>query len=311
MSNSKLEALRALLKKEKENKDNKGGNRRRNNMYPFWTMDVNKTAKVRLLPDKNEENPFLFYVEKLEHTLSIGGKDEKIPCLWMYGEKCPICQLSQSYYKAEGKESKNGKYYYRDKTSMVNLLVLEDPLPVDEETGESYAGKQLNSQFGFQLMECIKNALLPDPDEEESDEDFEPWSLTKGHDFFIKKTMQGQHANFAMASKFSKKSTPISEEYAEKIELIDLTSLLPKNPGLDFVKRKLDAHISGEIDEDDEAKSESDETETETEKTVKTEATKPKSELSKKSSIEEKDDDDDEEDGEIENILAEIKRRKG
>ena len=127
MSNKKLDALKALFKKEKENKT-EGGNKKRGDMYPFWQMDMNKKAVVRLLPDKNPENPYQFFIDKLEHTLSINGKDEKVACLQMYGEKCPICDLSRDFYKTEGKGSANGKYYYRKKTSLLRVLVVEDPL---------------------------------------------------------------------------------------------------------------------------------------------------------------------------------------
>ena len=206
MSNKKLDALRALYQKEKDKKkNNNGGGQSRNDIYPFWQMDVGQEAIVRLLPDKNEDNPFQYHVDRLEHNLSINGKNEKIPCLSMYGEKCPICDLSRDFYKSEGKESKNGKYYYRKKTSLVRLLVLTDPLPPNEETGETYAGKVYNSQFGYQLMEKIREEISGDDLEEL------PWDLENGHNFRIKKSAQGEHGNYSTGSKFIPKVTGIED----------------------------------------------------------------------------------------------------
>lgn len=242
MSNKKLDALKALFKKEKENKT-EGGNKKRGDMYPFWQMDMNKKAVVRLLPDKNPENPYQFFIDKLEHTLSINGKDEKVACLQMYGEKCPICDLSRDFYKTEGKGSANGKYYYRKKTSLLRVLVVEDPLPADEETGETAEGKVLNTQFGYQLMEKIKEEIGSDELETL------PWDMDEGYNFIIKKTPQGEYGTYAVGSGFARRPTPVDPEIVDSIELIDLQTLLPKNPGYEFIKRKLDAHLNGTEDD--------------------------------------------------------------
>lgn len=245
----KLEALKALFKKEKEKK-NDSGSRKRGDMYPFWHMEIDEKAVVRILPDKNPENPYMFYVDKLEHTLAINGKNERVPCLQMYGEKCPICDLSREYYKAEGKKSVNGKYYWRSKTSLVRVLVVEDPLPADEETGEKADGKVFNTQFGYQLMEKIKEEIGSD------DMSDDPWDMKLGYNFNIKKTAQGDHGTYAIGSGFARRPTPIDPELAETIELIDLETLLPANPGYDAVKRKLEAHLNGTDDGDDDGDNE-------------------------------------------------------
>ena len=287
----KLEALRSLFKKEKEVKSG-GGKSRRGDFWPFWEMKVGEEAKVRILPDKNEENPFFFYVERLEHNLTIDGKKETVPCLNMYGEKCPICELSQRFYKEGDKET--GKYYYRKKTSILRLLILDDPLPPDEETQQTCEGKVVTTQFAYQLMEKIK--------EEISGEDLEalPWGIENGYDFKIKKSSQktptGEVGNYAMASGFVRRPSAIDDQYVETIEdnLIDLETLLPKNPGYELVKRKLDAHLNGSDEGDNE-----DEHEESSSRSTKS--------TNRGRDLDNDSNNDDDEDGE--NIIASLKNR--
>lgn len=294
MSNKKLDALKALFKKEKDKKDNNGKSFKRGDFYPFWQMNEDEKAIVRILPDANTENPYIFYTDKLEHKLAINGKDETIPCLTMYNEKCPICELSKDFYKAEGKETVSGKYYYRKKTSLVRLLVIEDPLPPDEETKETCAGKVCNSQFSYQLMEKIKEEISTD------ELDGEPWDLKEGYNFIIKKTAQGKFGTYTVGSGFARKQSAIPKDLVDSIELIDLSTLLPKNPGYELVKRKLDAHLNGSDDTEGEEHEEEDE---DAIALRKLEASLPKV-----SKLEEKvvEDSDEEED----DIIAQIRRNR-
>lgn len=235
MSSGRLAQLRKMIKDQKDKKE--GGGKKSGDVYPFWNMNFDEKATVRILPDKNKDNPYIFYVEKLEHKISINGKDKTIPCLSMYGEECPICELSKAYYKQEGKESKNGKYYYRNKTSMMKGVIIKDPLPADDETGETAVGKVKTLQFGYQLMQ----RLISDLNSEDFDDDSEPWSLTNGNNFFIVKSKQGIYGNYAIASAFSRKETPVADD----VELVDLSTLIPANPGYENVKRLLDLHLNG------------------------------------------------------------------
>ena len=93
MSKLSLEQLRAAFKKD----ENQGS--RPNNYYPFWDMKVGEQAIVRFLPDADENNPLGFMVEKFTHNLTINGESKSIPCMKNYGEDCPICKVSLSYYK--------------------------------------------------------------------------------------------------------------------------------------------------------------------------------------------------------------------
>ncbi len=311
MSNAKYEALKALFKKEKAQKED-GGKKPRGDMYPFWQMEVNQKAVVRILPDKNPDNPYMFYTDKLEHTLSINGKDERIPCLSMYGEKCPICDLSRQFYKAEGKESKQGKYYYRKKTALVRVLVVEDPLPKDEDTGETCEGKVMNTQFSFQLMEKIKEEIGSDALEGDI-----PWDMQEGYNFIIKKTPQGEYGTYSIGSGFARKQTAIDPELAETLELVDLETLLPKNPGHEFVQRKLNSHLNGEDDDDGEGDNATTPPPTKTSKVTKVtesddgdddeDATPPPTKTSKVTKVAEPEPDGDDDGGDI---LEQIRRNR-
>jgi hypothetical protein len=300
MSKQTIQQLRERLKAEKAKKeDNKNNNKKSyNNIYPFWTMENEQEAVIRLLPDKNEDNPNSFYVDKLEHRISINGKDRNIPCLKMYGEECPICEVSQAYYKQGDKIQ--GKYFYRNKTALARVLVIKDPLPADPETKETYAGKCVNTQLSYQIMQIITDQILT---EGEDALENDPWDVDNGYNFTIKKTAQGEYSTYTIGSKFSRKTSPIAEEYRDKVELIDLTTLLPKNPGRDNVQSLLNAHLTGSDVEEGDEKEKEDTTETitapvsETKETTKVETPKPVVPTPE------------EDDSEIDDILALVKSR--
>lgn len=241
---AELRAQMQAAKDKKESNKGKTFNNKDNDIYPFWQMKIGEIARVRLLPDLNQDNPNSFFVDKLEHKISINGKDRKIPCVEMYGEKCPICELSRAYYKSEGKKSENGKYYYRSKISLVRVLVLEDPLPPDSETGEKFEGKVKNTQFAYQLMDKINEQILDDSEDGLNLVSM-PWDIENGYNFTIKKTPQGEYGNYSTGSTFSSRQSPIDPKYLDSLELIDLATLLPTNPGVDAVQQLLEAHLTG------------------------------------------------------------------
>lgn len=302
----KLAALRAQIKKDKERTSDGGHRTGRGDFFPFWEMGMNEKATVRILPDKDDENPLVYHVNKLEHRLAINGKNETIPCLQMYGEKCPICDLSRKFYKEEGKGSVNGKYYYRKKTSMVRVLVLEDPLPADEETGETLVGRVVNTQFSYQLMEKI-NEEISSPDM-----DTLPFDLNEGYDFVIKKTPQGEYGTYIVGSGFARRASAVPEKYRELVEdsIIDLATLLPENPGYEVVKRKLDEHLNGtdNDDSDEDANEDADSAiaklrASKLSKTVTPEEDEEDVNDKEETSSEDVDDDED-----IESLLAQVRR---
>lgn len=214
------------------------------NFFPFWQMDEGDHAVVRLIPDTNPENPMPFFVDSFNHVLAIDGNDRKIACPKTFDRtaECPICDLSQKYYRENDKEK--GRYYWRNKNSFVRLLVLENPLDVKDENGEAvdYVGRVCTSTFGKQIMQAIEEALS-----EFDDDQPVPWLLDTGYDFTIKKVKMGgdgadSYVTYAF-SKFAHRSSPIADEYRDGVELIDFKDMLADRPPLEKVQHYLDAHL--------------------------------------------------------------------
>jgi len=218
---------------------------RPNNYYPFWDAPVDTAVEIRFLPDANEENPLGFLVEKLYHVLTINGEEKKVPCLKMYGEECPICKVSQAYYKS--KDEDNGKKYYRKKQHIAQALIIDDPLPPDPDTGETHTGKVRYIALGYQLFNIIKDAF------ESGDFDDVPWDFENGTNFIIKKTQQGKYASYTVGSKFARRSTALSDDQiaVAKSDMVDLSTLLPAQPGRESVEAMLEAALTGSSYESD------------------------------------------------------------
>ena len=268
-----------------------------NNYFPFWNMKNDEQAIVRFLPDANEENPMGFLVEKVMHTLTINGERKSVPCLSMYGEPCPICAVSQQYYRADDKD--NGKKYWKKKQYLAQALVVEDPLPADEETKETHEGKVRYLALGWQLFNIIKTAF------EDGELDEVPFAYEGGTNFIIRKSAQGEYSTYTIGSKFARKSTDLDEDTIANLQLIDLSTLLPKHPGLEKVEGMLEAALNG-TEYVDESKS----------STKPSAATSTKDKVAAKiaaaeeNSVTDSDDDAGLED-EADKILAQIRQRKG
>lgn len=232
-----LEQLRAAFKKS----ENNGGNRQ-NNYYPFWDIKEGQTVTVRFIPDKNTQNPMGFLVEKKTHPLTINGEKKTVPCLTMYGEQCPICKVSSAYFKDEGKQSVNGKKFWRKAQQIAQAIIVDDPLPADETTGEKHTGKVRFLALGKQLADVIKEGL-GDPDLEENPTDFEG-----GYDFVIKKTMKDEYASYQVGSKFKGKQRKLTAEELEAVkeQAIDLSTLLPGEPEVEELETMLESAITGQ-----------------------------------------------------------------
>ena len=210
-----------------------------NNYYAFYNIDEDAKAVIRFLPDLNEENPLGFMVEKLTHSLKINGKNKTVQCLKQFGKECPICKKSAELYKEEGKDTVVGKQIYRRKQYLAQALVVQDPLKYTDDQ-EKAVGTVKLVNLGFSIIQKI-NAAFDDDDLDEV-----PWDYDAGTDFVIKKTKKGDYANYDL-SKFANKPRSLTEEEREAVTagLIDLSTLVPKEPTEEDLIKLLDAHING------------------------------------------------------------------
>lgn len=213
---------------------------RPSNYYPFFLMPDDSIAVVRFVPDKNPDNPMGFLVEKIVHNLTINGNRRKVPCLSMFGEECPICAVSQQYYKAGDED--NGSKYWKKREHIGQALIIEDPLPPDQDTKETHEGKLRFINLGFQLFGVIKKVF------ESGDLDEIPFAYKGGYNFTIAKTPQGNHSNYTMGSQFARRQSDLTAEQIAYIEeeYVDLSTLLPQNPGLEKVEALLHSAMTGE-----------------------------------------------------------------
>jgi hypothetical protein len=190
-----------------------GGDQSWKLFYPFWKMPDDSVAVVRFLPDLDEENSLGFLVENLQHELIINGERKKVPCLAMHGEHCPICELSRKYY--DEKNDEMGKKYYRKKSYVGQVIVVESPIDHDQ----NMLVKLI--EFGPKIFKQIQSAF------QSGDLEDAPFELKGGYNFRIKKTKSGQYADYGTSS-FAPKQTDLDDELIGALELHNLKDFRTK-----------------------------------------------------------------------------------
>ena len=202
---SKLDALKSAFDKKATNTGS--GDQSWKLKYPFWKMPDDSTAVVRFLPDLDEENNLGFLVENLQHELIVNGQKKTVPCLSMHGEDCPICQLSRKYY--DEKNDEMGKKYYRKKSYLGQVIVIESPIEHDQ------AQLVKLIEFGPAVFKQIQAAF------QSGDLEVPPYELKGGYNFRIKKTKNGQYASYTTSS-FAPKQSDLEDEVIEELNLYNL-----------------------------------------------------------------------------------------
>lgn len=181
--------------------------------FNFWKAPVDTVSTVRFLPDADDENPMGFLVENLTHELTINGKREKVACLKMYGESCPICELSSRFYdqKSPDHNEELGKSFYRKKSYVGQVLVLETPVEHDADQLVKLI------EFGPQVFKQIQAAF------QSGDMDAPPYELKGGYNFRFRKTVTGSGQNSYTTSNFAPKQTDVADDLIESIQLFNLS----------------------------------------------------------------------------------------
>jgi hypothetical protein len=230
MAIKSLDELKSAFAKQEAKSDNTGY---WDKFYPFWKMDFDQTAIVRYLPDQDESNPMGFVVENLSHKLSVNGRERTVPCLKMYGESCPCCELSRKYY--DQKDEKMGLKFWRRQEFIGQILVLSSPFdyPIDENENPVRL-----IMLGPKIFKLIQ-ASFASGDLEENPTDF-----SAGYDFRIKKSKQGQFADYTL-SKFAPKQSAISEQLLQNLELHNLADWRTRRIERDAMELMIQADLTG------------------------------------------------------------------
>jgi hypothetical protein len=233
-----IDALKSFFAAKADGSSN--GESAGNNYYAFWNMDVGLSTIVRFLPDKNANSEF-FLIEKTHHELIVNGEKKKVPCLKQYNEDCPICKESSKFYKIEGKESPNGRQLYKKRQYVGQILIISDPMNPDISWEDNVEVKYIT--VGTKIYEAIRNAIM------QGDIESDPTDFDEGTNFRISKTKVGDWADYS-SSTFVRKQTTIDEKYQEAIQgqMVDLSTLLPANPGFEMVNAMLQTHLNPEDD---------------------------------------------------------------
>lgn len=206
--------------------------------FSFWKMPEDTTTIVRFLPDLNEDNPMGFLVENLTHELVINGERKKVPCLSMYGEDCPLCEESRKHYDAG--DEVMGKKYYKKRSYIGQVLVIESPFEYDAEPLVKLI------DFGPKIFKQIQSAF------QSGDLENPPYELKGGYNFRIKKTKSGQYADYGTSS-FSPKMSDVGDDILENLELYDLSTYRTKQISRITIETMLQAEKTGtRVNEDDE-----------------------------------------------------------
>ena len=268
MARRSLKDLREHIGKSANNGNNTGGQ-----FYPHWKLPKDGETRIRITEDPDEENPFIAYIEYMEHKLEVdtdrAGADSdwiRVPCVKNLGKNhnCPLCEHSSKLYKA--KDNDAGKYFYRELFALLRGIVVEDGLEYAEGE-ETQTGKELVFKFSYQLSNALKSEMG------KLDEDDMFWDLKEGIDFIIQKKMvkgngDKEYGKYDVGSSFARRPSDASQ-YSKAVTDQPLSALIPEIPSYDEAAAALARHFkfksggagqsSGDDDDDDDNSTSEDE----------------------------------------------------
>ena len=232
---SKLEQLRAKLR----NSANNGSKQDNDKTYfQHWNMEVGESAKLRFLPDGNESS-VEFWAEKRMINLpfaGVVGMDPKpcvvkVPCMQMYGERCPITDENATLWKTD---EDTARKYYRKKSFIFHGFVRQSTI---QETGIENPIRRFI--FNQNIAAIITAGIL---DEEMEDM---PYDLENGTDFIVNKTQSGKWANYD-TSRWARKPSSLTDEELDAIKKFGIPSLnsyLPAKPTPEMIDIMMDMYV--------------------------------------------------------------------
>jgi hypothetical protein len=226
-----LAEIRARIAAEQESRNKVSTPQSYDNViYAHWNIPENTTATIRFLPDKNSLNEY-FWVErqmmKFPFNGVIGRPDIKhvevqVPCVEMWGDKCPVHEELRAWYRDESLKDLASKYW-KKRNYFFQGLVRTNPYAEDKAPENPIRRFNISPQ----IFTIIKASLM-DPEITEL-----PTDYLRGLDFNIKKTMKANYADYS-TSNWARRESTLTEaelEAVEKYGLFDLAEFLPKRPG--------------------------------------------------------------------------------
>jgi hypothetical protein len=202
--------------------------------YPFWKIPDGVESHIRFLRDLNADNKLGMVQEIITHRLEIAGKPTTIPCLTMYGEACPICQVSRAFYSADDKA--NGLKYWKKQTHYANVLVVKD----GNVTNRSY---DMRDEHKVMLIGLRKD-MFANLKSQLHGLEYHPCDESHGTDYIIRKSTKNGFADYANSG-FAGGTSALPKGSGALIseQLIDLSSLIPSKPELADIQGLLSAAL--------------------------------------------------------------------
>jgi hypothetical protein len=241
MTTNAKAALVAALKAAKEKSSGQGQRTTTstgdNASYPFWKMNVDEDALLRFLPDGDEANPF-FWTNLERIKLPFAGQEGgdyptskqvevTIPCVEMWGEKCPVIEAIRPWWKDEARKP-TARIYYKKVSYIFQGFVKASPF-AEENAPENPIRRFIINKSIFKKIEDS----LMDPDIENM-----PTDYLSGLDFRIKKEQRGEYANYDNSKFIVTKPRSLDEQELlaiDQYKLFDLKQFKGEKPDADRI----------------------------------------------------------------------------
>lgn len=222
---TQIEKMReALQLQEAKRSGNTSTERQITQTYNHWDIPENTTALIRLLPDANQDNLFVWQERQTIHIPFIDENNKpitiRVPCMHQYGEKDNILEFYRSHWNGTEEDKAEARKYYKHRSYIMQGFVQKDPL---NQVIENPIRKFVVST---QIFNIIKATIL--------DEEFniDVTDYTNGLDFKIAKTMKSKYADYSTSGFVRSTSSLTDDQFAaiEKYGLKNLSDDIPTKP---------------------------------------------------------------------------------
>jgi len=217
-----------------------------NASYPFWNTPEGQTTHIRFLPDGDTDNTFFWQerqIIKLPFSGIVGQSDSEVtvqvPCVDMFGERCPITEAIRPWWKDDSKKDL-ARVYYKKKSYLFQGFVVSSAFEETNTPENPIRRFIINSS----IYEIIKNSLM-NPEMEDLPTDF-----IGGRDFKLTKTKKGEYANYGTSS-WSFKVRALNEAELGAIDthglfnLKDFLGARPDRDGVEMIKAMFEDSLAG------------------------------------------------------------------